>query len=821
MGLNEYRRKRNLAKSGEPKANQPVSGKVWGFVVQKHDATNVHFDLRLRVGDAMKSWAVPKGPSLDPREKRLAIEVEDHPLAYASFEGVIPEGYGAGTVMIWDRGDWSPETDAADSLRKGLLKFRLEGERLKGRWMLARTKTGERQPHWILVKERDTYARASVSAETFATSVASGRSMEEIAQGKPAKELPKVKSEVVPSEISGAIRAPKPAKLKPQLAEPATQAPDGPEWLHEVKLDGYRLHIHLKGEEVRVLTRSGLDWSTKFQSLSKEARAQCKVDAILDGEAVVLDTRGISDFQALQNAIHSRRERSIVFFAFDLPWCDGFDLTRCSLQDRRALLRTLIGVAQDGRIRFSEHLVGHGAAALEHACAHRLEGIVSKKGTSPYVQARSDAWRKIKCFNQQDFVVGGFTKPEGVREEFGALLLGYNEKAGRFMYAGKVGTGFSNETLRDLARRLRQRKRSAPAFANPPAGREAKGVTWTDPVLVVQVQFRDWTSDGHVRHTSFRGLREDLDARAISREPSTQSPPKAPRQRAIAKKRAKGDASSPPSSSTIRLTNPDRVVFPDRGAGFTLTKRQVADYYEAISHAMLPHIANRPLAILRCPSGEGGPSFFQKHPAKGMPAAVKSVKVSDEGGEERHLMIDDVEGLMGLVQMNAIEFHPWQCVASDIEHPDRWIFDLDPGDGVSWKTLCKAASMVREALSQLKMPTHVRTTGGKGLHVVAPLQQTLAWEESKAQCKAIAETLARLAPRLFVVSSRKQDRHGRIYIDYLRNARGATAIAPYSLRARPGAPVATPVEWEELDSITTPAAFNAVSVPMRVLALHH
>jgi bifunctional non-homologous end joining protein LigD len=810
VGLKEYRRKRDFDRTAEPAPKKPpVDAPPDLYVIQKHDATTLHYDLRLRIGDVLKSWAVPKGPSLDPRQKRLAVEVEDHPVEYGSFEGVIPEGeYGGGGVMLWDTGRWIPETEPVSSLKKGELKFRLEGQRLKGRWVLVRTKRPARQPQWLLIKERDSEATPGVHAETFATSITTGRTMDEITAGAPSREIPAPPQPTAAASLTGARAGPMPTKLKPQLAIPADAAPEGNTWLHEVKFDGYRLLIFHKGDSVKILSRTGQDWTPKLPDIAAAVRERLRVDAVLDGEAVILDTRGVSDFQALQNAIHGRRSKSIIFFAFDLPWCDGQDLARTPIEQRRALLEELIGNRQEGRLRFSEHITGNGPAVLARIREYGLEGIVSKRRGSPYSQARTPAWLKVKCFNQQEFVIGGFSAPAGTREQFGALLLGfYDDKSLRF--AGKVGTGFSAETLKSLAARLRPLIRPTPAFVNPPTGADARGVIWVQPRLVAQVQFRDWTGEGVIRHTSFRGLREDIDPATVSREPSHAASPEP-------SKGAPAKSSKATAPATPRLTSPDRMVYPDRGAGYSLTKRQVFEYYEAVAPKMLPHIANRPLAILRCPSGEGGKTFFQKHPAKGMPPSVLSVAVPDDPDE--HLLIKNAEGLLGLVQMSVLEFHPWGSRAETPDTPDRIIFDLDPGPGVSWRQTVDGAVMVRDALAQIKLRGYARTSGGKGVHVVVALKPEHTWEQVKTFCKAFADTIVRIAPARFIAIASVKSREGRIYLDYLRNTRGATAIGSYSTRARPGAPVALPVAWDELEGIESAAAFAVPSVLRRLAA---
>ena len=810
MSLKDYRRKRNFQRTPEPEPSSAKEGERV-FVVQKHYATSAHYDLRLRVGGTLKSWAVPKGPSLDPKEKRLAVEVEDHPVEYASFEGVIPEGqYGGGTVMVWDTGLWSPANgDPAAALKKGELKFNLEGQRLKGRWVLVRTTRPARQPQWLLIKERDREATPGVHAETFPNSVVSGRTMDEIAGGLPARTaLPAAPSRASPGSLEGARPAPTPARLRPHLAVPAQRPPEGEDWLHEVKFDGYRLLVHRHGDSVKILSRRGLNWTSRLPDLAAAVRERLTVDAVIDGEAVLLDNRGVSDFQALQNAMHSRRSRSIVFMAFDLPWCDGYDLTRVPLERRRGLLAGLIGPRQEGRLRLSESVAGNGAAAFERARAAGLEGIVSKKRNSPYSQARVPTWVKVKSFNQQEFVVGGYSLPEGTRDHFGALLVGYFEK-GLLKFAGRVGTGFSAETLRALAARLAGLARATPPFAAPPTGPDAKGVTWVRPQLVAQVQFREWTGEGVIRHASFRGLREDIDPEGVGREtPVAPLPVKSatPRSRA---------APPAPAPLATRFTNLDRVVYPDRGSGYALTKRQVIEYYEAVAALMLPHVAGRPLAILRCPDGEGGKAFFQKHPAKGMPAGVEGVNVGDA---EPELCIRDAGGLLALVQMNVLEFHPWGSRAAAVESPDRLVFDLDPGSGVSWSQTVQAAVMVRDALAQAKLTGFARVSGGKGVHVVVPLRAGHTWDQARSFCRAAAEALVKIAPRRFVAVAGAANRPGRIFIDYLRNARGATAIAPHSTRARPGAPVALPVTWDELPGLESAACFGIPSVLRRLAA---
>ncbi|MGD9690430.1 MAG: DNA ligase D [Phycisphaerales bacterium] len=816
MGLSEYRRKRDFARTPEPAPSQapPPPGNI--FVVQKHAASSLHYDLRLRVGGVLHSWAIPKGPSLDPREKRLAIEVEDHPLEYAEFEGVIPDGlYGAGVVMVWDHGRWTPEMDAPRALAEGMIKFRLEGLRLRGRWMLVRTQHEGREHHWLLIKERDSEACAGVPAETFATSVLSGRTMGEIRDGAPARRPRAQNVAPTAASLNGARPGPMPSRLKPQLATPADRPPEGLDWLHEVKFDGYRLLLFRGPEGVIARTRSGLDWSSRIPEIVSEVRDRVPVEAVLDGEAVVLDARGVSDFQALQNAFHSRRSKAIVFMAFDLPWCDGHDLSGCPLEQRRSLLKALIGARQEGRVRLSESIEGNGPVAFARSREHGLEGIVSKRRDSSYSQARSPSWVKVKCFNQQEFIVGGFSEPEGSRAEFGALLLGCYDAQGRFRFAGKVGTGFSTETLRKLGTLVRALARTQSPFHDSPSGADARGVTWLEPTLVAQVQFREWTAGGTIRHASFRGLREDIEPASITREAS--SSPTAPASETIPPPPKRPARLAPVTTPGLRISSPARVVFPDRGTGYSLTKLQLVEYYQVVAERMLPHLAGRPLAIIRCPSGEGGKAFFQKHPAKGFPPSIKGVLVPDDRGvAHRHIVIHDVDGLIGLVQMNALEFHAWGAPAASPEAPDRLVFDLDPGPGVAWKHVAAGAQMVRQALEQVALRGFARVSGGKGVHVVVPLKPGHDWDQVKSFSKAFAQTLVRIAGTLFVAVPGEGNRARRIFIDYLRNARGATAVASYSVRARPGAPVALPVSWDELPGLESGHAFGVPAVLRRL-----
>jgi bifunctional non-homologous end joining protein LigD len=663
---------------------------------------------------------------------------------------------------------------------------------------------------WLLVKERDEHADPAMKIEAYTTSVASGRTMAEIAEGKAA-----VARTVPPSAswrdraaaLPGAMLAPLPMRPRVQLAQPADVPPDGPDWLHEVKFDGYRLLALQVGGQVELISRTGKDWAERFGGVAAAIAEKVRADVLLDGEAVVLDTRGISSFQALQNALDGRRATGVAYMAFDLLWLDGISLFKTPLEERRKLLAALIGTRQEGRLRLSVHFEARGPEVFAHARAHGLEGIVSKRRDAPYVPGRGPSWVKAKCVNEQEFVVGGFTPPEGSRERFGALLVGYYD-GGKLRYAGRVGTGFSTETLRTLGDQLAARATPKSPFSPVPREPGLAGVRWVRPELVAQVRFLEWTGDGHLRQPSFDGLRDDIDPKTIVREPMVAPGPALP-VRPVTQPKAK----TPPSVG--RFTHPARVAYPDRGAGYSVTKGQLAEYYEAVAPLMLKGIVGRPLAVVRCPDGEGTKCFFQKHAMKGMPPSIGTAEVGDEAGP--HLMIKDAAGLLGLVQMSVLEFHPWGCRADTIERPDRLVFDLDPGEGVPWKEVVEAARLMRDSLAQVPLTGFVRTTGGKGLHVVVPIQRRTSWDQAAVFSKAVADALVKLSPGRFVAVMTRARRGGRIYVDYLRNVRGATAVASYSTRARPGATVSMPLAWDELTEDLSPAAFNVMSVP-RLLA---
>ena len=803
VGLATYRRKRDFGQTAEPRGTTPKSASAQGrsFVVQKHDARRLHYDFRLELDGVLLSWAVPKGPPAHPGHKRLAVRTEDHPLEYTQFEGVIPKGqYGGGSVMIWDRGTWSCDGDPHAALVTGRIDFRLDGERLRGRWTLTRMAREEAgAENWLWIKRSDRGAQAPPSAHgdpDAELSVASGRSMAEIAAGL----APAASSRPLAGSLDDTLaalpharRSAQPAALAPQLAEISAQSPDGDGWLHELKFDGYRLIAIIDAGEVRLLTRRGHDWTPRFAGVAQSLRRLQVARAIIDGEVVVLDERGVADFQALQNSLDTRSAQPQVYFAFDLPHCEGFDLRKVSLIERKAVLERLVAdLPPAGTIRYSEHVVGRGPDFARRACELRLEGIMSKRVDSRYESRRSAAWRKIKCRGRDDFVVGGRTASAGRRTHFGALLLGSYEPDGRLRYVGRVGSGFGRASLEQLDRALQGLEIERPAFDDPPAAR-GQGVTWLRPERIVEVEFAARTEDGLLRHASFVGLREDLDAGEV-------------RQARVAAPRAA--ARSNPAGRP-RLSNPDRVLYPEQG----ITKRELADYYRAVADRILPHLVDRPLTLLRCPSGRGAKCFYQRHASASMPPEIRRIEVPGETGTDPYLGIDDLDGLIELVQLGVLELHPWGARRDRLDRPDRLIFDLDPGPGVAWGRVVAAALRLRELLAGFGLVSFARTTGGKGLHVVVPIERRSTWPEAKEFTRDVAAKLMRDDSAHFVIIARKSAREGKIFIDYLRNDLTATAIASWSSRARPGAPVAMPIAWDEVTTALDPAARTVRSVP--------
>jgi bifunctional non-homologous end joining protein LigD len=868
MSLTEYRRKRDFRVTGEPRGGRVSKRTLRGlaFVIQKHAASHLHYDFRLELDGVLLSWAVPKGPSLDPATKRLAMHVEDHPIEYGGFEGIIPEGeYGGGTVLLWDRGTWEPVDDAKQGYRDGALKFELHGEKLKGRWMLVR-KGGRRAADdktWFLFKEKDKFAKAgSDIAKAKPLSVTTGRSLEEIEKDSDRVWGPKgevkgkrraggARKRSSAAETNGAVRKPAkvakltaanktairkklkefgeeqsrlPTKLEVQLATLVDKPPRGESWLHEIKFDGYRMLCRIQGGKARFISRNGKDWTAKFGDLPDDVLTLPVESAILDGEVVVLEDDGKSSFQALQNAFQSSESVPFFYYVFDLLHLNGFDLTGAPLEERKDILSRLLR-KQNGTIRYSDHVVGNGETFFEQSSKLGLEGIISKRLGRPYVAGRGEDWLKTKCSLREEFVIGGFTRPEGARTHFGALALGYYNSDGDLVYAGRVGTGFSDATLQELHEKFQKLIQKTSPFSNLKGTTgQARGVTWLKPELVGQIQFSNWTGDKQLRHPAFQGLREDKEAKTIVRDEPMSSESidstKRAAQGARSRKKGSGPARSDHGASEnevagVSLSHPDKVLYPDDG----YTKLDLAKYYEIAAEWMLPHVAGRLLSLVRCPAGSGQKCFFQKHPGEGTSDLLKRTEVVEKDGPEDYLSVKDLPGLISLVQMGVLEIHIWGSRADNSEKPDRLIFDLDPDPAVKWPDVVASAKEVRLLLRELGLESFVKTTGGKGLHIAVPIERRTSWDDAKAFCKAVADLMTAAAPDRYIAKMSKAARKGKIFVDYLRNDRGATAVAPYSTRAKPGATVSVPITWEELTPKLHSDHFTITNLPARLAKL--
>jgi bifunctional non-homologous end joining protein LigD len=773
--LGRYRAKRDFARTPEPPgAAAGALGRR--FVVQKHAARRLHYDLRLELDGVYKSWAITRGPSLDPKAKRLAVHVEDHPLDYGTFEGTIPKGeYGGGTVMVWDQGEWAAQGDPAEAYREGRLKFALAGRKLRGAWMLVRMPDrGERQEPWLLIKEQDAFAvRGDRPLPDDDASVRSGRTMAQIAAG------------AAPPEA----RANLPAFVRPQLATAASEPPAGPGWLFEVKHDGYRCQLRLEGGRCTVRTRGAHDWTARFGGIAAAAEALPATTAVIDAEAVVLDERGVSSFALLRRTLEEGGD-GVVCYAFDLLFLDAEDLRELPLVERKRRLEALLG--EPGVLRYSEHVGGRGKELLQHACRLGAEGLIAKRGDQPYRSGRGTSWLKVKCeAARTELVIGGYTPARGRQGGLGALLVG-TPHCGGLLYAGKVGTGWDSAAESRILAALGPLRRADMPFkgAVPPAVR--RGARWVEPRLVAEVRFQEWTPDGMLRHARWLGMGEG--GQTGSGASRTAPGGKAPR----------------PSFGKLRLSHPERVVLADPPT----TKADVWAYYTAVAGHLLPGVAGRPLSVIRCPSGAEGGCFFQRHLMPGMPKVVRPVRAVD--GEEAYFAVDDLEGVLALVQFGAIELHPWGSRADRPDRPDRLVFDLDPAEGLSRERVTAAALELRERLRAVGLESFARTTGGKGLHVVVPIERRHGWAAAKRFTAGMARAMAADSPGRFTAKLAKAARTGRTFVDYLRNEHGATAVASYSLRARPGASVATPVSWDEVTGSLDPSALTLATVAARL-----
>ncbi len=797
MSLRDYDRKRRFDQTPEPDSHEAAGTRTGHrpiFVVQLHHARARHYDFRLEADGTLKSWAVPKGPSLRVGEKRLAVEVEDHPLSYASFEGDIPEGnYGAGHVDVFDHGTWASDGDPLEAIAAGKLDFVLHGGKLNGGWKLIRTNLRGKQKQWLLIKREDEFAQDLEADDLIG---AKPKAAKALATSK----KPRIgRKSSVPTKrsqsgawtgralkIEGALSRSYPAGFAPQLASSRDTAPAGEDWLHEIKWDGYRMMADLVDGKVKLRSRGKLDWTKKFPEVASAVEALPVKDLRLDGELVVLDKQGRSDFSALQRALDGTSKQPLRYVVFDMPSIAGVDLSQAPLVERKSLLKQLLG-KRPGVVAYSEHVLGHGPDVFAASKAKGLEGIVSKRADSHYSQSRSNAWAKVKHEDTDEFVIVGYTLPKGSRSGFGSLLMALPEKSG-FRYVGRVGTGFDEAMLASLHKTLEKRQTPRASVELPAhVPFSAGSVRWVKPGLVAEVAFRGWAKEGLLRQASFKRLREDKRMRDLD----------------------------PPTEHEVAITHPERIVYKQD----KISKGQVADYYREVADWLLPEMAGRPLSIVRCPDGAQGQCFFQKHHSDALGNHVQSVALKQKSGKEDYLYVDDAQGLLELVQMNTLEFHPWGSKVKAPEKPDRLVFDLDPGPGVSWTKVKAAARDIRARLQEAGLESYLRLSGGKGLHLVVPIATGPSWDEVKDFCGAFAEAMAAHAPDKYVATMSKAKRNSVVFIDWLRNGRGATSVCSWSLRAREHATVAMPLRWEELAKVSSPGMYTLARALKRARSL--
>jgi bifunctional non-homologous end joining protein LigD len=814
--LKDYKAKRDFTKTQEPAGGAAGGEGGFRFVVQKHDATRLHYDFRIELDGVLKSWAVTKGPSDNPLDKRLAVRVEDHPIEYGGFEGTIPEGeYGGGTVMLWDEGTWEPIGDPQRGLEDGDLKMLLHGKRMKGEWVLvhmkgrdSKRKSGPARENWLLIKHKDDFAKdAETLTRRFTKSVSTGRDIDGIAKGLKSKKATDTPDEAVwhsephatKDEPKGKATGKLPAFRPVQLATLVAEVPEGRDWVFEMKYDGYRCLAAISGDAVKLYTRTGKDWTEQFGAIAPALKAITKKTALIDGELCAFDEKGRTDFSTLK--AHLSNGGPLTFFAFDLLELDGKDLTGLGLVERKAKLETLLGkLDRTSPVQYSAHVTGNGQKVFDAVAREGHEGIIAKKADAPYRGERTRDWLKIKASKRQEFVIAGWS-PSSRKKSFASLLLGTWEDD-TLVYRGRVGTGFTVDLADELQGKLDARARKTNPFAEVPKT-IARSARWVSPELVAEIGYTEMTPDGVLRHPSFLGLREDKPAgEVVDESPARVTSGRFDRASGLAAAEAAG----------VKLTSPDRVVFPGQG----VTKADLVAYYAAVAERMLPYIANRPLSLLRCPQGRAKYCFFQKHDTGGFPDAMKSLLIAEkDGGKEDYFYIEGLDGLIAGTQMNVLEWHLWGSRNADVEKPDRIVFDIDPDEGLGFEHVREAAFDIRKALKERGLESYALVSGGKGVHVIAPLKPKAEWPEVKAFCKQLAQDMADAEPDRFVATMSKAKRKGKLFIDYLRNERGSTAIAPWSSRSREGAPAAVPVSWHELKTVKTANQFGLAEAAER------